>query len=555
MMRRKIFFIAALLLLSSTALFSLTEEEAAEYAESWAIQKNEFLKTDVVACAGNEDNSLFLMATNQADGEHSVVWVFHAGTNRDSKIRPLWDMLYTSSNSIKSLVFSPYSKKFYFTSAWADDATSEKNTQGLYIATQTYNTNQPFVNLEHQVMENGIGHFLVNKAGVWFLHDTHSDGNVCKSRLYQIEDSKGKFVFKVPRAAQSVTFNAFENYEHQTNKDKSLLIKALYEGVFQTTDYSLLICDNDSSSWWLYNCVNGKLKKYESYWTAKKKALIIDKRYDNGLLPMLRQQKPWQLALQAVAFVCLIFTAIFFIILLIKKIRQNKRTEKLLKERNKMIFDIQEKERAKISRDIHDSVVQDIRVLRLETENLVVDEASRPRQTKIADLATDCIIKLRNICYNLAPAELTSHNEGDSAKVELISIINSLVQQFSARTHIPCVFKVEEGFEYPVLEKEKTQNLFRVIQEALTNIEKHSYATQASIFMKKDGGSLLIYVTDDGIGCNPNELDKKLKSKEHLGLRSMKDRMDFIGGSIEFFTSQSDGMEIKIELPLEEAGS
>ena len=241
------------------------------------------------------------------------------------------------------------------------------------------------------------------------------------------------------------------------------------------------------------------------------------------------------------------------IIKLVHKIKHVKNTSTILKERNKMIFDIQEKERAKISRDIHDSVVQDIRVLRLETENLVVDEKSKARQTKIADLATDCIIKLRNICYNLTPAELANHNTGDSSKLELISIINSLVQQFSSRTHIPCVFKVEEGFEYPVLEKEKTQNLFRVIQESLTNIEKHSYATQASIFLKKDGNTLFIYITDDGIGCNPNELDKKLKSKEHLGLRSMKDRMELIGGSIEFFTSQNDGMEIKIELPLEDA--
>ena len=108
-----------------------------------------------------------------------------------------------------------------------------------------------------------------------------------------------------------------------------------------------------------------------------------------------------------------------------------------------------------------------------------------------------------------------------------------------------------------MLEKEKTQNLFRVIQEALTNIEKHSYATQASIFIKKADSSgsgkraLLIYITDDGIGCNQNELAKKLKSKEHLGLRGMKDRMELIGGQIEFFTAQNDGMEIKIELPLE----
>lgn len=218
-----------------------------------------------------------------------------------------------------------------------------------------------------------------------------------------------------------------------------------------------------------------------------------------------------------------------------------------------MIFDIQEKERAKISRDIHDSVVQDIRVLRLETENLNVEKDSKQRQSKIADLATDCIIKLRNICYNLTPAELSSHNDGDSSKFELISIINSIVQQFTSRTHIPCIFKVEDDFKYPVLEKEKTQNLFRVIQEALTNIEKHSYATQVSIFLKEDTDAISIYITDDGIGCSQSELDKKIKSKEHLGLRSMKDRMELIGGSIEFFTSLNDGMELKIKLPLEKA--
>ena len=127
------------------------------------------------------------------------------------------------------------------------------------------------------------------------------------------------------------------------------------------------------------------------------------------------------------------------------------------------------------------------------------------------------------------------------------------MQQFSSRTHIPCVFKVEEGFEYPVLEKEKTQNLFRVIQEALTNIEKHSYATQASIFIKKADSSdgkpaLLIYITDDGIGCNQNELVKKLKSKEHLGLRGMKDRMELIGGQIEFFSKPNEGFEITLSL-------
>ena len=539
-MVKKALLITAVFLFAVAAGFSYTPAELEELQNSWNLQKNELLKTDVQHCVGNKDNSLFLMAANNVDGDHSVVWYFHAGEhNVDNKIRPLWDKSTASGDTIKSLVFSPFSDKFYFISAWADSDTIERGTQGLYIASQAYDQNNPYVDVSHEYMEIGEGHLAVNKTGVWLLHDATINFDFCnQSLLYKIEDTKGSYVFKQVNASVSPAFHSFYNYFHKQNKDKTIITKHLWEGVFQNTDYTLLICDKDSSSWWLFNCVTGKLTKYPNYWDARKKAVRIDKRHG----------RPWQLVLQIIGGICLIFAAGFLVVLIIHKIRQNKIAATSLKEHNRMIFDIQEKERAKISRDIHDSVVQDIRVLRLETENLVVDEASRQRQTKIADLATDCIIKLRNICYNLAPAELTSHNEGDSAKVELISIINSLVQQFSARTHIPCVFKVEEGFEYPVLEKEKTQNLFRVIQEALTNLEKHSYATQASIFMKKDDGALLIYVTDDGIGCNPNELDKKLKSKDHLGLRSMKDRMELIDGQIEFFSKPNEGMEITLKL-------
>ena len=297
-----------------------------------------------------------------------------------------------------------------------------------------------------------------------------NDWSFSKSQLLQIEDEKGHFIFAVPEAAVSKSFYTFNIYAHQPNKDKSVLGKYPYEGIFQATDYTLLICDADQSSWWLYNCVNKKLTKYENYWLTKSRALKLDNFYEKNILYNLKPKTIVQFILQLLACLCLVFSIVVILVLCIRQTKKCKFKEAAIKEQKKMIFDIQEKERAKISRDIHDSVVQDIRVLRLETENLVVDEASRQRQTKIADLATDCIIKLRNICYNLTPAELASHSEGDSSKVELISIINSLVQQFTSRTHIPCVFKVDDGFEYPVLEKEKTQNLFRVIQEALTNI-------------------------------------------------------------------------------------
>lgn len=406
-------------------------------------------------------------------------------------------------------------------------------------------------------MESGIGHLIVNKTGVWLLHDNEPnwkiDNRWTTSSLYQIEDDKGRFIFQVPEATKDLPFHSYWTFENPSNvKIPDGNIRNECQLCFRNTDYTLIIRDRDVKSWWVFNCLNGKIQKYDNYTLALEEAKKIDKKQENKL-NLKNQGSSGRIAFDFMAIVCFILSIMFIITLLLHKNRRIKKTAKTLKEHNKMIFDIQEKERAKISRDIHDSVVQDIRVLRLETENLVVDEASKQRQSKIEDIATDCIVKLRNICYNLTPAELASHNEGDSSKLELISIINSLVLQFSSRTHIPCYFKVDEGFEYPVLEKEETQNLFRVVQESLTNVEKHSYATQVSIFIKKTGNTLLIYITDDGIGCNPDELNKKLKSKDHLGLRSMKDRMELIGGSIEFFTAQNDGMEITIKLPLENA--
>ncbi len=534
---RKLFCLAIFSIFTVFSLSAQTDTLVEDKPFSETLSED-FQKIAVWNFVGNEDNSLFLMHVTDEEEYIDTIYYFQNGLfMRDVRIHKLWD----SGPGVGNIVFSPYSKNFYFCSAWG-------TSPGLWTASQTSIKDFP-LKLDHVSMSDNRGYFAVNKTGVWLLHDEEVWKNGSKSfkgMLYKVEDRKGTFILKTPSSLEHTSFNSFYNFMQK--KRPEAVVTREHEQCLKYTEYTLLICDEDESSWWVFNCITEKVNKYDSLELAKRAAEKIDRAF------VTRQKVLGELWL-IIAFVGILIVFALVLILAVKKIRMGQKSDSLI-ERNKMIFDIQEKERAKISRDIHDSVVQDIRVLRLETENLNVDESSKARQTKIEDLATDCIIKLRNICYNLTPAELASHNEGDSTQLELISIINSLVLQFSARTHIPCVFKVDEDFEYPVLEKETTQNLFRVIQEALTNIEKHSYATQASIFIKKDKDSkgspeLLIYVTDDGIGCNQNELAKKLKSKEHLGLRGMKDRMELIGGSIEFFTAQNDGLEIKIELPLE----
>lgn len=556
MMIRKYCFIAVLSACISTALFTQTREEVQKAIPFWDANKAAFTHTHVYQCVGNEDNSLYLFNVVAEEGWHNIIYAFSPDSYfGDKRIYKLWDQS-ASGGDVRSLVFSPFSKKFYFMAAWGNPASFVQDSEGLWIGTQSKKTSEPIF-LNHQKMKSGLGYLLVNKMGVWLLHDNEPNWNVdnrwTSSTLYKIEDDKGRFIFQVPEIAKNLLFHSYWTFENPSNvRLPDGNIKNECQICFRNTDYTLIIRDRDVKSWWVFNCINESIEKYTSYDLALEEAKKIDKKQEN-ILNLKDQGKSGRIAFDFMAIVGFILSTMFIITLLVHKNRRINKAARTLKEHNKMIFDIQEKERAKISRDIHDSVVQDIRVLRLETENLVVDEVSKQRQSKIEDIATDCIVKLRNICYNLTPAELASHNEGDSSKLELISIINSLVQQFSARTHIPCYFKVEEGFEYPVLEKEETQNLFRVVQESLTNIEKHSYATQVSIFIKKSSNILFIYITDDGIGCNPDELKRRLKSKDHLGLKSMKDRMDLIGGSIEFFTAQNEGMEITIQLPLENA--
>lgn len=252
-----------------------------------------------------------------------------------------------------------------------------------------------------------------------------------------------------------------------------------------------------------------------------------------------------------ILFVILLAASIILLIILLANFTIHNRKLNEIKNNKKFIFDIQEAERAKISRDIHDSVIQDIRSIRIDAELLNPTDETKSRKDQIITTATQCVVKLRNICYNLTPAELMTHEQGDSSKIELISIIQSLVLQFIEKTHVPCQLKIDENFEYPIFSKEISQNLFRIIQESLNNIEKHSYATNCQILIKNkienEKKYMLIYVSDDGIGCNIEQILKRHK-KDHFGIQNMMDRAELIGASISFQSEQGQGMEIRIQI-------
>ncbi len=396
-----------------------------------------------------------------------------------------------------------------------------------------------------KLYSNDVGVYLYAIYGkMVLLEEGNWDSDIRNCTLYKIVRSGGRLK---PVEIESLKGRQFYHIckrgeEHTSNLD-------WYNNVVFPTKTGMILLDANKTDWWYLDCLTDNITKFKS----KQAALAYDRQLYTGNL--FKESYKSKISLLSFLILLFLFSSIFILVFSAVKMKVLKRqsiafTLENTKEKNKFIFSIQEKERSKISRDIHDSVVQDIRVIRLETENLKVCDESKPLQSRIENIATECIIKLRNICYNLAPAELANHSEGDSSEIELVSIINSLAQQFSARTHVPCSVGIQDGFEYPVLKKEVTQNLFRVVQEALNNIEKHSYATETSILIKGEDNKIIIFITDNGIGCDDSVIENSLESRKHFGLRSMKDRIDLIGGNIKFISSQDNGMEVRIEMEI-----
>ena len=222
-------------------------------------------------------------------------------------------------------------------------------------------------------------------------------------------------------------------------------------------------------------------------------------------------------------------------------------------------FAIEEKIRAEISSDIHDSVVQDIRAVRLDVERLKVQKESEDLQQAAVKNLTDCIKKMRDICYSLNPAEI-ANAELKGSKVDVISVVQTLCEQFSEKTKIPFQLDSEQNLSSVFLKKEEASYVSRIVQEILSNIQKHSFATKFTLLIrqkedeKQDGKILSFIIIDDGVGCDINALSKK-KMKTHFGMRNMRQFAKAAGAKIEFLSAPDEGMQVRLSVKIEDKGN
>lgn len=337
------------------------------------------------------------------------------------------------------------------------------------------------------------------------------------SLVFEIKDDKNGLRFFIPEALKEIYAVTYS-----FNSSDPLPIEGTKGG--------LLIRDADKKTKWLYDGNNAE-------------------QASKGLFNLTRMGGD-----SAAAWLIRICAGLVFVILLLLLLFYE-----FLKGRfsvswqRRIAFQIQEEERGKISRDIHDSIVQDIRAIRIEAEMLKVQEGQEQKQKDLSEKITDCIVKMRNICYGLEPAEfsLPSPNPG---KINLLSILKSLGEQFEAKSKIKCSLNAAQGLEEILVEKEKCQCLVRIVQEAFANIEKHSYATEAQILARtesqQDKKILTLFIIDNGRGCDLDKARSGANWRTHFGLRQMQERAKTIGAAISFRSAPDDGMQIKLSVEI-----
>ncbi|KAA3647339.1 MAG: HAMP domain-containing protein [Chloroflexi bacterium] len=204
----------------------------------------------------------------------------------------------------------------------------------------------------------------------------------------------------------------------------------------------------------------------------------------------------------------------------------------------------QEGERARLGRELHDSAGQNLTSLlvRLKTIEKQSDTPNMQQSLHtMQDVVSQTIEEIRQISYRLRPAALDEFG--------LEAAIDTLVSEMSSGTGVS--IKRNLNLADIQLSSELETVIYRIVQEGLTNVIRHAEATRVDLELVKEASALCLRIDDNGCGFDPNTLVEK--GKHGMGLASIRERAEIVGGRLDVFSAPSEGTTIQVEIPLIDA--
>ena len=220
-----------------------------------------------------------------------------------------------------------------------------------------------------------------------------------------------------------------------------------------------------------------------------------------------------------------------------------KKAEDQLRRLSDGIIAGQEQERAAVARELHDEFGQVLTALGLDAawlrDRLKENDPAASRQAHaMCGLIDKAIDEVRGIATRLRPGALDH--------LGLVDAVEWYLRDFEKRTKVRCDYRHDL---VPRIADKAATAVYRIMQESLTNVARHSGASRVDVFLRADGGALLLTVEDDGKGFDPDRLGET----GGLGVIGMRERASLIGGTLSIESRPEGGVRIDLNVPLDAA--
>ncbi|HLP18464.1 MAG TPA: sensor histidine kinase [Bacteroidota bacterium] len=232
-----------------------------------------------------------------------------------------------------------------------------------------------------------------------------------------------------------------------------------------------------------------------------------------------------------------------------RNITIEKEREEFLHNFSKSILSAQEDERKRVSRELHDGLAQRLAALRLDLRqidraltSLNTDRARDVMKTVVEEV-TSLLDETRRIAHNLTPAILED--------IGLTSAIQKVVREFSVRSEVTVQWDLMDLDG--LFTQDEEIHIYRIIQEVISNIERHSHAGNVFFTIRESGQTIEFDIRDDGVGFDvKHAVATSASLGGHAGLRGLQERAKLVSGDLSISSVPGKGTAVSLIVPKSE---
>ena len=219
-----------------------------------------------------------------------------------------------------------------------------------------------------------------------------------------------------------------------------------------------------------------------------------------------------------------------------------RRNEEMLRALTHRVVQVQEAERGRVALELHDDITQLLCAVLFRSQALADklsarDGPAKKEAIKLREMLGQTAKEVERISRNLRPSVLD--------QLGLVAVLRGTSTEFAKRTGVPVKLAcVQLAARLPA---DTELALYRILQEALKNVEKHAHARHVTVRLTQQGAFVQLAINDDGVGFDH---PARRKGKGGLGLLGMRERAAYVGGTLKVKSARCAGTEIEVRIPL-----